>query len=115
MAALDSSSFLGLSGREGSMGLAFYSPGHEEAGHASTFTGDVRHGELAMVVTGGEGAEHTGPQSARERRTHGGVWAYQQDRGVSESPSIARAEWLASGPGLTGAARGGGGDGPRAW
>jgi hypothetical protein len=67
VAALDSPSFLGLSGQVGSMGLKLYSPGHGEGGHASAITGDARRGEFAMVVTGGEGADHTDPQSAREK------------------------------------------------
>lgn len=72
------------------MGLKLYSPGHGEGGHASAITGDARRGEFTMVVTGGEVADDTSPQSAREKDT-GQCLAYQRDPGVSKSPGITRA------------------------
>jgi hypothetical protein len=51
MAALDSPSFLGLGGREGSMWLVLYSPDHGEAGQTSAITGEARRRELVMFVT----------------------------------------------------------------
>jgi hypothetical protein len=71
------------------MGLALYSPSHGEADHVSTITRDAQRGEFAMVVAGGEGDDHTGPQSAREKDT-GRCLAYRRDPDVSKSLSIAR-------------------------
>lgn len=104
--ALDSPSFLGLSGQVGSMGLKLYSPDHGEGGHASAITGDARRGEFAMVVTGGEGADHTNPQSAREKDVGRCLGLPAGPRRQGKPRYYARAEWLLSRTGLTGTGSG---------